>query len=384
MGDREPRTTLLLVGTGVLGGNVLDLLSWSDFPGRIVVAGRDRNRLVERVNLTRLASYNQGHYPRIEEVRLDLDEVERTAEELARIRPDVVFNATSVQTYWRISQLPRPVFRELNRPGVGPWLPMHLSPAYRLMAAIQMAGVDPRVVNGAYPDAVNPALATVGLAPLVGVGNVMNVVPALRAAAALVLGAAVDAVRVRLVAHHYVSNRLPAAGDTAGAPYMLQVLLQERDVTAEMDVAEVFKLLPTEVRRTRGPAGMYVTASSALAVLRALCSPVPVPVHAPGPHGLVGGYPVLASTAGVSLDLPITCSPAEAVAINERGQPFDGIQRIGRDGRVEFTPLATETMRRMLGHDCPGIKVADCHDWARELRARYLSFAERFRADGEA
>lgn len=383
MAERSPHTTLLLVGTGVLGGNVLDLLSWSGFPGRIVVAGRDQDRLVERVNLTRLASYNQGQYPRLDEVRIDLDDVERTAEELARIRPDVVFNATSVQTYWRISQLPRPVYRELNRPGVGPWLPMHLSPAHRLMTAIRMAGIDPAVVNGAYPDAVNPALATVGLAPLVGVGNVMNVVPALRAAVALLLRAPVDTVRVRLVAHHYVSNRLPASGDTAGAPYALQILLQERDVTAELDLTEVFKLLPTEIRRTRGPDGMYVTASSAAAVLRALRSPVPVPVHTPGPNGLVGGYPVLASAAGVTLDLPPTCSRAEAVAINERGQPFDGIERIRRDGRVEFTPLAIETVKRMLGHECPAIDVADCHEWARELRARYLSFAERVRTAGE-
>lgn len=370
----EPAKRLLLIGSGVLGGDVLDLLSWAGFAGRITVGSRNAQALMERVNLSRIAAYNQGRYPQIDTLHLDLHDVDQTAETLARVRPDLVLNTASTQTYWRISTLPAPIYRKLDRPGVGPWLAMHLSPALRLMTAVRRSGLEPIVVNAAYPDAVNPCLHTRGLEPALGIGNVMNVVPAIRAAAASLLHTAVRRVQVRMVAHHYVGNRLPSAGDTGGAPYDLRIYLDGSDATEQLDVAALFGLLPTQIRRTRGCAGMYVTASSAIAVLRALGSTDPIAVHAPGPLGLVGGYPVLVSERGVQLDLPASCSAERAVEINERGQVFDGIERIDPDGRVVFTDLATSTMSQMLGHHCPELKVDDCHDWAVELRARYLEF----------
>ncbi|UWP79949.1 hypothetical protein [Dactylosporangium fulvum] len=369
--------TLLIIGNGVLGGNVLDLLSWVGFDGQIVVGGRNRTAVEERVNLARLAAYNQGTNPRLAAACVDLDDVDRTAETVSRLRPDIIFNTASVQTYWRISLLPRELYQMLDRPGVGPWLPMHLSPAHRLMTAVHRSGHDSVVVNAAYPDAVNPALQTCGLAPAVGIGNVMNVVPAVRSAAALHLGVDVERVHVRLVAHHYVSNRLPAAGDTGGADYDLRIYVDGTDVTDSADTPALFRLLPTDVRRTRGRAGMYVTASSAFAVLNGLTSATPVTVHAPGPLGLVGGYPVRLSEHGIELDLASACSQERAVAVNEQGQVFDGIERIEVNGRVVFTDLATRTMSDVLGHHCPEFKVEDCHDWARELKAKYSAFEAR-------
>jgi hypothetical protein len=375
--DSSRDTTLLLIGTGVLGGNVLDLLAWRGYPGRIVVAGRNEQSLLERSNLSLISAYNQGRYPRISTCHIDLDDVDRTAETIARIAPDVVFNATSVQTYWRISMLPGAVHRELAAPGVGPWLPMHLSPAHALMRAVRSSGRTPVVVNAAYPDAVNPALRTRDLAPTVGIGNVMNVVPALRTAAALQLSSPVEAVQIRLIAHHYTSNRLPGRGDAGDAPYHLRIYRNGDDVTGRVDVDALFRVLPTELRRTRGNAGMYVTASSAYAVLSALTEPEPVAVHAPGPLGLVGGYPITASVLGVELDLPESCPLDAAVAINEEAQPYDGVQRIEPGGRVVLTDAAVDTMERMLGHSCAAFDVDDCHVWATELRSRYLDFERR-------
>jgi hypothetical protein len=381
MTEKEKPGTLLIIGTGVLGGNVLDLLSWTGFDGHIVVAGRNERTLLERTNLSRIAAYNQERYPRITTRYLDLHDEDRSAETIATIKPDIIFNTASVQTYWRISTLPREIYKTLEKPGVGAWLPMHLSPAYRLMTAVRRTGMDPIVVNAAYPDAVNPILATRDLAPAIGIGNVMNVVPAVRTAAAVTLGAPVEAVQIRLVAHHYVSNRLPAAGDTGGAPFHLSVYWDGRDVTDKIELAEIFGLLPTEIRRTRGTAGMYVTASSALAVLTALRSPTPVELHAPGPNGLPGGYPVKISDRKVELDLPESCSAESAVTINEHAQVFDGVQSISPTGRVRLTELATETMDRELGHYCPEFQLEDCHELAAELRAKYLDFeATRGRA----
>jgi hypothetical protein len=374
MNERESDCTLLLIGSGVLAGNVLDLLSWSGFTGHTVVAGRNRRTVLERTNLSRISAYNQQRYPRISIENLDLNDVDRSAETIGAINPDIIFNTASVQTYWRISTLPKPAYQTLAKPGLGAWLPMHLSPALRLMTAIRQADLNPIVVNAAYPDAVNPTLATLGLAPTLGIGNVMNVVPAVRTAAALVLAAPVQTVQIRLIAHHYISNRLPEAGDSGGAPLHLSIYHDGREVTGQLDPARVFGLLPTEIRRTRGSAGMYVTASSAFAVLTALLSETPVALHAPGPLGLVGGYPVLVSHRGVHLDLPGSCPINTAAAINKQGQVYDGIRRIDPDGRVVPTELAVETLQRELGYYCPEFRVEDCHDWATELRTKYLAF----------
>ncbi|HEX5494305.1 MAG TPA: hypothetical protein VFX70_07020 [Mycobacteriales bacterium] len=377
MKNMDHGRSLLLFGSGVLGGNVLDLLSWSGFSGEITVAGRNEATLRQRTNLTRIASYNQGRYPRLATRLVDLNDVDQTARVIADVRPDIILNTATVQTYWRISMLPEPTFRALAEAGLGAWLAMHLSPAHRLMTAVRRSGHTAVVVNAAYPDAVNPALHTRSLAPSIGVGNVMNAVPAIRASAALLLDAPVRELQIKLVAHHYVGNRLPAAGDTGGAPFHLRIYQNGSDVTEMVDVAEMFRLLPTELVRTRGSAGMYVTASSVVAVIDALLSPTPVALHAPGPAGLVGGYPVLVSSNGISLDLPETCSPETAIAVNEGGQVFDGIDRISDSGRVTLTPKAVEIMKRTLGHDCPEFNVDECHGVAAELRSRYLAFEAR-------
>lgn len=366
--------TLLIIGSGVLAGNVLDLLAWHGFDGQLVVAGRNERSLLERTNLSRIAAYNQDRYPKITTQYLDVDDVDRSAETIAELKPDIIFNTASVQTYWRISALPRELYREMSTAGLGPWLPMHLSPALRLMTALRLTPLKPIVINAAYPDAVNPVLATRGLAPTAGVGNVMNVVPAVRVACALTLKAPVEEIRVRLVAHHYISNRLPEFGDSGGAPFHLRVYWNEQDVSDSIDVDEALRLLPTRVRRTRGSAGMYVTASSAFAVVNALTSPDPVALHAPGPAGLPGGYPVTVSDQGVRLDLPDSCPRDVAVATNERGQVFDGVRSIAPDGRVLFADHSVEVLNRMLHYHCAEFALDDCHEWARELSIKYRAY----------
>lgn len=367
--DKPP--TLLLVGCGVLGGYLLDLLSWVGFPGRIIVGCRDVNHARERSNMSWFAGLNLGHSPSLTVVPLDLDDVERTCDTLGTLRPDIIVNTASVQSYWRISQLPVELYRRLNEPGVGPWLPMHLSPALKLMTAVRGSRSSAVVVNTAFPDAVNPALATCGLAPTIGIGNVMNAVPAVRSAVASHRGVDVAKVTVRLAAHHYVSNRLPSAGDAGPAPFLLRVYEDGRDITDQLDLAQALRLIPTELRRVRGREGMYVTASSAYSVINALMSASPIPLHAPGPQGLIGGYPVRVSASGVELDLPEEWTRAQAAEVNRRGQVHDGIAYITDDGRVGFSDHAVSTMSEVLGHDCEEIHVTDSPEWAAELRARY-------------
>ena len=78
-----------------------------------------------------------------------------------------------------------------------------------------------------------------------------------------------------------------------------------------------------------------VTAAAAARLFTALLGDEPAPDHVPAPAGLPGGYPVLAGGMRVELDLrwPVE----EAIAVNEAGGRFDGVERIDADGTVTLT-----------------------------------------------
>jgi hypothetical protein len=221
-----------------------------------------------------------------------LDDADGAAEAIAAERPDVIFSSATMQSWRIITQLPADVFRALDAAEFGPWLPMHLAPALKLMRAVAAAGSDARVVNAAFPDAVGPVLATAGFAPHVGIGNVANVVPALRGAIGLLFDAPISAVRVSLFTQHYLSHRVPAAGDSGGAPFHLRAWVGDRDVTGAFDPEEAFGLVKTRFQRTGGAFRQLITAASAVSILRPMLTLEAAEGHAPAPGGLPGGYAV--------------------------------------------------------------------------------------------
>ncbi|MGH8921974.1 MAG: hypothetical protein ACRD0H_27135, partial [Actinomycetes bacterium] len=188
--------------------------------------------------------------------------------------------------------------------------------------------------------------------PHIGIGNIANNVPGIRRAAADLLATDVHRVDVRLVLHHYVSHRLSRSGDTGGADMALRILHDGVDVTEQTDIRAVLSALPGRYRRTGGRDGQVMTAASALSVLEPLIDGSTALVHAPGPGGRVGGYPVALSAAGIRLALPADVSEPEALAVNLDGQRADGIAEIRADGTVAFEESAVDVLDRELGYHC--------------------------------
>lgn len=365
---------IMVIGAGDIGRRVFHELVHSPRKRQVWLVGRDEDTTIRAVNLSTFSSQQRGYLPCADYAIADLADTARLAEHIAAIAPDVIFLAASLQSWWVISTLPRPSFERLYAANFGPWLPMHLVPVMKAMTAVRMADSDAIVVNAAYPDVVHPALAAVGLAPDLGIGNVANNVPALRSAGAASLGVPVEDVEVRLVAHHYVSHRLSRFGDSGSADMHLAVSCNGDDVTRKVDVGELLRQLPYRYRRTGGMAGQAMTAASAMSVLEPLLDQRHAVVHAPGPLGLPGGYPVALGVGRMRLDLPAGMTRHEAMEINLSGQRLDGVTAIRPDGTVEFEAETMAVMERELGYSCQVMPLAQAEDRAREITERFTSY----------
>ncbi len=368
-------TRILILGCGVLGGGVLDFLSQSGRDYDIHIAARDGQKVALRANLARYTAANLGHHASIKVAAVDLMDVEATAAYLAAIQPDIIFNATTLHSWWVITQLPHAAFQRLDQARGGVWAAMHLVLVRRLMQAVGMSGVQAKVVNASYPDVTNAALAAENASPLIGIGNIANAVPGIQLAAAHLLGCDVRRVAVRFFAHHFLSYRMPSSGGTDGAPYHLTFYLDGKALPSDaIDHGAVFETVAGRFRRVKGLAGQSVTASSATAVLRTLADGIDRVVHAPGPLGLVGGYPVRISPDGLSVDLPEGLSIDEALAINRACQKFDGIDSVEADGTIRFMADSAAIIREEIGFDCPAVPLADCEEIAHELAVRFAEY----------
>ncbi len=368
---------ILFVGLGNLGSQVFDLfLLRGAQTYTFSVAGKNEHYLSERTSLTTYAAMQLGLSPDVEIASMDVLNVDRTAQTISLLKPDFIFCAVTLQPWMAIAKLPKPVFETLHRATPGPWLPLTLTPVYKLMQAVKQSGVTTKVINGSFPDTINAVLGKVGLAPLIGIGNLANTVPALRKSIALKLGASVEKVDLLLFGHHALSHKISHDGDAGQIPFHLTAYLSGKDLTGQLDMGTIFDLLPATLRREHT---QLLTAASAAAVFEAIANNTGGIVHAPGPNGLVGAYPVrVKPERGIEIVLPKGLTLEEAIRINEDGQRFDGIERIDEDGTVHFTESHMAILEETFGYSCKQMALNEVEYWAEELKAKYSAFADRF------
>ncbi len=369
-----------VLGIGDLGGTLLRTLAQTPEVSHLYALDVDEARLAaEAADAAAVSSYAENSCV-VHPIAVDMRNVDALAAVLARVKPDVVVNTATLQSWWVITQLPKRLWRELEEQArFGPWLPMHLTLALNLMRALKMARLAPAVVNVAFPDAVNPVLAGLGLAPTCGAGNSDLLRAGIRCAAARRLNAPVRDVAVYLLAHHfhvvYFWMELERMESLTDRPYWLRVMVGDADVTEELGaeslLAEAGRTLP------RGRAIMARTAASAVEKVRHLLRDDDGLSHAPGPAGLPGGYDVRLGRSGAKVVLPQRVTLDEARTMMEQAQRGDGIESIRTDGTVEFTAAAHEAMRSVLGYDCPLLRPAESEARAGELRERLEALSRR-------
>jgi len=377
---RSPET-VMIVGLGELGGILLEYLC--RIPGicRIISADINSDWGFRKTNSAILGASYLGLYPQIEFHQIDLLDVEKAADMMKKLNPVIVYNSTTLQSWWVVNELPLEIRNKLykNRCGLGPWTSMHLALSYKLMKAIKMADIETYVVNASFPDVTNASLAKIDLAPTVGIGNMDLVVPYIQKTASEILQVPMSNVSVEFIAHHFHCYSWCRAGTGWEAPHYLRVFVGKEDVTKELGSREqLISELSKRARRPSGRQGQYLVAASSMKNILAILNDTGELTHAPGPQGLEGGYPVRLSRRGAEVVLPGHMSLQDARSLMTEAQQYDGIQEIRKNGDVVLTEEAYFTFKEILGVDFKMITIKDSYEQAKELRSKFENFMNKF------
>ena len=363
---------ILIIGLGGLGSVLLELLARSSLSRRLVVGSRNRLHGIECCNLAKLGAQAQGYDPDIEFTQLDLDNPQATAKTIRGISPDIIVCTATRQSWWIPQQLPAPQASRFKSAGFGLWLPLHLDLPIALMRILHSADYRGLTLIAPFPDVVNCILDRMGLSPTCGIGNVDEIATKVRGLAAVKLAAPIDEVTVSLVGHHAL-EKCAFDGSPEPVPYILRVDRNGRDVTKEVEATE---LLMQPFKLPKGPPTHFLTAGSAVRLITALGSDCSVRLHAPGPNGLPGGYPVLASKSGVTVPEIDGLSLPDAIDVNEQSHKFDGIELIEKDGSVVFTENVISVARDELKFNCSRLEPHEVETQAQELLSKFQAYAK--------
>ena len=306
---------------------------------------------------------------------LDIFDIDAAVRLLEKEKPRLIYNSLSLQSWWVITQLPPEAYKTIDEARFAPWFPMHFAPAYSLMQAVRKSSIDSIVVNAAFPDLVNPSLAKLGLAPNVGIGNIDNIAATLRLVLAKELNAAIRSVNLYMVCPHYVSYYMARYGTSGGAPYYLKVMLDDKDITNQLDIEDILVKCTTAGKRPGGVQAHPVVASSVFKILRGIYTDSRELGHAPGPEGLPGGYPVRLTGHGAQLFLPDGITREQAIKINDDAQVYEGVQAIKDDGTVLLTDKSAEIFKDILDFDCKSYAPDECLAKSKELDKKFKNWA---------
>jgi hypothetical protein len=358
-------TTLVLVSLGELNGALLELAARLSSFERIVVASRNLAKAEAKANNARIGAALHGCYPQIVPVEFDMY-ARDASRRLLSYEADVICAAPSMLPWWRVASLQTTDNDILQTAPFATFIACHLAPMMTLRDVYATSGSPAAFVGASAPDVVNAVLARTGSAPICGIGNVAEVIPKLRLALSTKLNCPPTEIGIRLVAQHAFEYYCLSSTTVMGhPPYLLSAFRGTEDVTPlARDLLFTPCPIPYELDFN------LVTASAGLEVLQALAADTPLRTHVPAPNGLIGGYPVSVSRAGVELDLVPEWTSAEAQQVNLQSLPFDGIEGIDGDGTINFSLKTINALRHITGRRIECLAASDAMALAAEICAR--------------
>lgn len=291
--DGGKKITIAIFGLGSVGCYLLDyLVSLSDPQLRLVVVGRNAEKMQQDVNIIRTAATirRQMRSEIIIEGGCDFKDVSSIEAALRKIQPDFIVNSSRLYAglkYGTISWS--------NLRAYGIWSPMSVLLGKNIMEAYGKAGCNAISINTSYSDAVIPWLKSAGMPYFdFGSGNLNHLIPRMKFFVAEKFGIDnLNDIDITLVASHFHDVVISKEGHTEGVKLLLSIKYQDKEL--DVDHEEVYKAcgipMPTDQKRN------MMNASSNFDIIYSILSAIrekkAVKIHIPGVDGHIGGYPYI-------------------------------------------------------------------------------------------
>ncbi|MCI9297957.1 MAG: hypothetical protein HFI10_11040 [Lachnospiraceae bacterium] len=352
---KENKVTVMIIGLGSVGTYLLDYLVSSNDPAmRIVVAGRNYEKMEKNVNIVRVAGLIRGlNKSRIDiESGVDLTDTESIRRAVEKYEPDFIVNSSRAYPGLKYGSI-----SWTNIRAYGIWSPLAIRFTKNIMEACEEADTNAIVINTSYSDAVIPWLKSAGEAyPDFGSGNLNHLVPRIKFAAAKMLDVEdfwnVD---VMFAAGHFHDVCISKEGQAEGVELPIKVYYrgEEKNLPKEEIFAACKIAMPVDAQRN------MMNASSNYRIIRAVIEAVRTGedqrIFSPGAFGNIGGYPVLVGSRNGRMEAWIDESVfgfEEMERANRESMALDGIEDV-REGRLYYTDALIEKVKRAFGAELP-------------------------------
>ena len=352
--ENNEKITIAIFGLGSVGCYLLDyLVSLADPQLRIVVVGRNAEKMQQDVNIIRTAATirRQMRSEIVVEGGCDFKDVASIETALKKIQPDFIVNSSRL-----FAGLKYGTISWSNLRAYGIWSPMSVLLGKNIMEAYEKVGCDAISINTSYSDAVIPWLKSAGMAYFdFGSGNLNHLIPRMKFFVAEKYGIKnLNDIDITLVASHFHDVVISKEGHTEGVKLLLSIKYQGKELDINHD--EVYKAcgipMPTDQKRN------MMNASSNFdiiySILTAIREKKAFKIHTPGVEGHIGGYPYIIDATSDEVQGYFTTqySIEEMHQVNLSSIYCDGIENV-TDGCLIYTDELIKKVQDRFNVDIP-------------------------------
>lgn len=368
--------TVMIFGLGDLGGWVMEFLARREGIGTIIACDKREDWGILKTNGVAVSAGTEGYDKTIKFEKCDVFDTDSTAELINKYHPDLIYTSMTQMSWTVAHHFPHEVAGDFFKIA-GTLIPCHLTLPYKLSQSIKKSGSNAVFIQNSWPDVVNPMLCRSGFDVRVGAGNLDLIVWEMKRRLSVSENVPMRDITVYFIAQHVVN----VMGTRTGIPYFLRVMIGDKDITDKYDPHLLTSRLmgdcpPKWYSWIRHPQ----VASSAVKNILATLNDTNEFTHAPGPNGLIGGYPLRIRAEGCDIELPQGITMAQAIKINTDDCKYEGIEEIKDDGTLVVTDEGHQIAKRLLGVDCREIRVADTADWSKEILVGLKALSDKYQA----
>ena len=349
------KTTVMIIGLGSVGTYLLDyLVSRNDESLRIVVVGRNYEKMEKNVNIVRVAALIRGLNKSVIEIEsgVDLTDVSAIENAIRKHRPDFIVNSSRAYPGLKYGSI-----SWSNVRAYGIWSPLAIRFTKNVCEAWERADSDALMINTSYSDAVIPWLKSAGVAyPDFGSGNLNHLIPRIKFAVAELLKVEdFWNVSVMFATGHFHDVCISKEGQTEGVDLPLKVYYrgEEQNLNHEEIFAKCKIAMPVDQQRN------MMNASSNYQIIDAVISAIRTKedslFFSPGAFGNIGGYPVTVGYRNGKITAQIeesVFSFEEMNKANRASLALDGVEDV-KDGALIYTDALIEKAKAAFGVQLP-------------------------------